>query len=180
MKTSILLIIFCLLLTGCQIANSQAADGVTPAAPTIAPTMSTLPNPASVYCEQQGYTLQIRTAADGGQTGVCIFPDGSECDEWAYYRGECLPATTTTPTDAADYDNQGWAIYRDDALGYSFHYPANALLYIDDEPKQSLNITGPGMGSETWAVAHPDDRPEYRPPEDVDLFQWLIDHYLHG
>jgi len=35
--------------------------------------------------------VEIRTAEDGSQTGYCIFPDGSECDEWAYYRGECGP-----------------------------------------------------------------------------------------
>jgi putative hemolysin len=48
-----------------------------------------MPNPASVYCEQNGNKLEIRTANDGSQSGVCIFPDGSTCDEWAYYRGEC-------------------------------------------------------------------------------------------
>ncbi len=48
-----------------------------------------LANPASVYCEEQGYTLEIRTDKDGGQYGVCILPDGAECDEWAFYRGEC-------------------------------------------------------------------------------------------
>ena len=52
-----------------------------------------LPNPASVFCGDQGYRLEIRTAADGSQQGFCIFPDGSECDEWAYYRGECSPTT---------------------------------------------------------------------------------------
>lgn len=50
-----------------------------------------LPNPASVYCEEQGYRVEIRTDDQGGQYGVCVFPDGSECDEWAYYRGECGP-----------------------------------------------------------------------------------------
>jgi putative hemolysin len=50
-----------------------------------------MPNPASAYCEQQGNKLEIRTAADGSQSGVCIFPDGSECDEWAYFRKECGP-----------------------------------------------------------------------------------------
>lgn len=50
-----------------------------------------LANPASVYCEEQGGTLEIRTDADGGQVGYCLFEDGSECEEWAYYRGECQP-----------------------------------------------------------------------------------------
>ena len=53
-----------------------------------------IPNPASVYCEQDGNTLEIRTAEDGSQTGVCVFPDGSTCDEWAYFRGECVPAAS--------------------------------------------------------------------------------------
>jgi putative hemolysin len=50
-----------------------------------------MPNPASVYCEEQGGRVEIRTATDGGQYGVCTFADGSECDEWAFYRGECGP-----------------------------------------------------------------------------------------
>jgi putative hemolysin len=56
-----------------------------------APSKAGPANPASVYCEQQGSRLEIRTAADGSQTGVCIFPDNGECDEWAYFRGECKP-----------------------------------------------------------------------------------------
>jgi putative hemolysin len=48
-----------------------------------------MPNPASVYCTQKGNKLEIRTAADGSQNGICVFPDGSTCDEWAYFRGEC-------------------------------------------------------------------------------------------
>ena len=59
-----------------------------------------MPNPASVYCKQQGNKLEIRTAADGSQTGVCVFPDGSTCDEWAYFRGECGPAAQKSPTPA--------------------------------------------------------------------------------
>lgn len=59
-----------------------------------------LPNPASVYCRQGGNKLEIRTAADGSQSGVCIFPDGTTCDEWAYFRGECGPAAPKSPTPA--------------------------------------------------------------------------------
>jgi len=50
-----------------------------------------LPNPASVFCEENDGILEIRTADDGSQSGVCVFPDGSECDEWAYFRNECTP-----------------------------------------------------------------------------------------
>jgi putative hemolysin len=50
-----------------------------------------LANPASVYCEEQGGVVDIRTADDGGQVGICVFADGAECEEWAFYRGECAP-----------------------------------------------------------------------------------------
>jgi putative hemolysin len=74
-------------LTACTSFRVQTSDS---AGTEILPNM---PNPASVYCEQNGDTLEIRTAEDGSQSGVCVFPDGSTCDEWAYFRGECGPAT---------------------------------------------------------------------------------------
>ena len=58
-----------------------------------------IPNPASVFCTEQGNKHEIRMAADGSQSGICIFPDGSTCEEWAYFRGECGPAAQN-PTPA--------------------------------------------------------------------------------
>jgi predicted secreted protein len=58
-------------------------------------------NPAAKNCEDQGFTREIRTSADGSQYGVCKFPDGSECDEWAYFRGECKAGqSAVAPTSA--------------------------------------------------------------------------------
>ncbi len=76
---AVTLLILLFLMTACQ-----------PVLPENAPEMA---NPASVYCEEQGGTLDIRTADDGGQYGICIFDDGSECEEWAYFRDECQPGT---------------------------------------------------------------------------------------
>jgi len=47
--------------------------------------ISAIPNPSAVYCLEQGYEYEIRTGLGGGQYGVCVFPDGSECDAWQYY-----------------------------------------------------------------------------------------------
>lgn len=47
-----------------------------------------LANPAAVFCEEQGGTLDPRQTAEGTST-YCIFDDGTECEEWAYFRGEC-------------------------------------------------------------------------------------------
>ena len=92
-----------------------------------------MPNPASVFCVEQGFKSEIRTATDGSQSGVCIFPDGSECDEWAYFRGECAPPTqsgqnsspteipTAMPIDPADY--QGWWTYTHAIYGFSIMLP---------------------------------------------------------
>ena len=77
----VLLLLSALLLAAC---GAQAPE------PTPEPAVG-LPNPASAHCEEQGGTLEIRTDASGGQYGVCIFDDGSECEEWAFFRGECQP-----------------------------------------------------------------------------------------
>jgi putative hemolysin len=50
-----------------------------------------LANPASVFCMNNGGRTDIRTEPPGGQVGFCIFKDNTECDEWAYFRGECKP-----------------------------------------------------------------------------------------
>jgi putative hemolysin len=86
----------CTTLTACTAPHTQAASD--PAA-TDTPQAS-IPNPASVYCEQNGNKLEIYTAADGSQNGICVFPDGSTCDEWAYFRGGCGPAAQKSPTPA--------------------------------------------------------------------------------
>jgi putative hemolysin len=67
-------------------------------------TQANMPNPASVYCEQNGNKLEIQTAADGSQSGLCVFPDGSSCDEWAYFRGECSPTAQKGLTPAINVE----------------------------------------------------------------------------
>jgi hypothetical protein len=64
---------------------------------------------------------------------MCIFPDGSECDEWAYFRGECGPASqsrdnlitteipTALPIEPADY--QGWWTYTHPDYNFSIMLP---------------------------------------------------------
>ena len=41
-------------------------------------------NPASVYCEENGWTLNL-------EEWLCMFADGSYCEEWSYFRDECQP-----------------------------------------------------------------------------------------
>ncbi|RPI86390.1 MAG: DUF333 domain-containing protein, partial [Chloroflexi bacterium] len=82
-------------LTACTASRVQALEPVATNMP-----QAGMPNPASVYCEQNGNKLEIRTADDGSQNGICVFPDGSTCDKWAYFRGECGLAQQKSPTPA--------------------------------------------------------------------------------
>jgi len=95
MKNLFKLAIVFITLTACTARQVQA-----PSLSATEVTQVNMPNPASVYCVQQGNTLEIRTADDGSQSGICVFSDGSSCDEWAYYRGECRPAAENSPTPA--------------------------------------------------------------------------------
>ncbi|MFP4424574.1 MAG: DUF333 domain-containing protein [Candidatus Woesearchaeota archaeon] len=76
MKQALLLpvaILIALTLIGCQQDTEQKTE---------------VPNPASEYCIEQGGSLDIRDT-DDGQVGICVLPDGTECEEWAYMNGEC-------------------------------------------------------------------------------------------
>jgi putative hemolysin len=55
------------------------------------PASNQLANPAAIHCGEQGGEYEIREHADGGQYGVCVFDDGSECDAWDFFRGDCEP-----------------------------------------------------------------------------------------
>ena len=47
-----------------------------------------VPNPASFYCQEMGYELDLRDT-DGGTEGICIMPNGAECEEWEFLAGSC-------------------------------------------------------------------------------------------
>ncbi|MFA6602750.1 MAG: DUF4395 family protein [Candidatus Shapirobacteria bacterium] len=47
-----------------------------------------LSNPASVNCLKKGGKLSIEDQP-GGQVGMCTLQNGTVCEEWAYFKGEC-------------------------------------------------------------------------------------------
>lgn len=66
------------------LTSALAACATPPASPPA--TQAGLANPASTYCVQQGGRLELRKDAAGNVNGVCVFQDGSQCDEWALFR----------------------------------------------------------------------------------------------
>lgn len=87
-----LLIAFVLLAAGCASQPQQppAKNATANGTGTQPPGNGTrIANPASLFCVQKGYKLEIRKGADGGEIGYCIFQGGRECEEWKFFRGEC-------------------------------------------------------------------------------------------
>jgi len=117
-----LLLVIALALVACQ---SPVADQPTePAEPG-------LPNPASVYCEEQGGRIEVRDSEDG-QYGVCVFEDGSECDEWDFFEGECKPGdldTAPTPVHVPWYVNDQYGFSLDPSRDYAVEGWNNHVLF---------------------------------------------------
>lgn len=93
--------------------------------PSVKPGMA---NPASVNCEQKGGHLEIRTDPGGGQTGICKFSDGTECEEWAYMKNTCQPGKIKTSDETAN-----WKTYTN-PLGFSFKYPLDWQINARENP----------------------------------------------
>jgi len=86
-----------------------------------------LPNPASVYCVELGYELRIVDA--DGQVGICVFPDGTQCEEWSFFEGEC---------------GQGWALETD-----SSHGQDGAMHNCPQAGKWAISVWGGADSTET-------------------------------
>ena len=74
----ILLALLTLFTAGCQKKEGQSSTSGS----------TGLANPASEYCQGLGFDEETREGNDG-QYGVCIFPNGSECDSWDFLAGRC-------------------------------------------------------------------------------------------
>jgi len=96
MKKIILLLILLTFVVGCaeQIKDSDEGQQLT--------------NPASVYCEEQGGTLRMEEN-EAGQLGICTLADGTECEEWAYYRNECPNKESQTESEEVEEEESEFA-----------------------------------------------------------------------
>ncbi len=71
-----------------------AACGGDDSTPSDTTTPTEIANPAAVYCEEQGGTVEIVDESDG-QVGYCNLPDGTRIEEWEYFRSQA--GVTTQP-----------------------------------------------------------------------------------
>jgi uncharacterized protein len=88
MKPALLFFVLCTVLALAACATKETPQPAAPGAAAAAPQGVQIANPASVNCEKKGGKLEI-VDEEAGQKGICTLPDGTKCEEWAYFRGEC-------------------------------------------------------------------------------------------
>jgi putative hemolysin len=75
-------------------ALTLCACSSTPTPPPGNPSSVGTANPASVACVDQGGKLDLRKDEAGNVSGVCVFADGRQCEEWALFRDhQCVTPT---------------------------------------------------------------------------------------
>lgn len=118
-----------------------------------------LPNPASVYCLEQGGTLEMRED-ENGTYGVCIFPDGSECDEWAYFRKECQPGgQEQSPNEQSQGLSEDVIAWYGRVVSSGMAVPAESKLLIAPEGTGEVFVTGVDGEIESLIVSIRDKEP---------------------
>jgi putative hemolysin len=131
MNKTLYLIILLVALPGLASCAAQSQ----PAAPPTS--LAQIANPASTFCIEKGGKLNIITDASGGQIGICVMPDGSQCEEWAFFRGECVPGKASTATARLTLDALKNAEYQSE-------FPASKKAKLTDGKYEE---TGPSGGA---------------------------------
>jgi len=94
---AITLILMLLLLAACKSAPQKYMASKEEAQKERIEQKSGIANPASTFCiNQSGNAWSVKEDSEGNQQGVCSFSDGSWCDEWDYFRGNCKPGSNYT------------------------------------------------------------------------------------
>ncbi|OPY39078.1 MAG: hypothetical protein A4E35_00312 [Methanoregula sp. PtaU1.Bin051] len=143
-RTGIIIILGLCIAAGIFIAGctQQAA----PAQPTALPTAG-LANPASVSCVEKGGTVEIKKDASGGEYGMCNFPNGTSCEEWALFRGEgCKPGVELSATATVIGMPNPAAVYCGQVGGTS------KILKNPDGSEYGMCAFANGTSCEEWAL----------------------------
>ncbi|EKD24075.1 MAG: hypothetical protein ACD_81C00114G0002 [uncultured bacterium] len=74
-------------------------------------TAVTQANPASIFCTENGGTIQIKNTPEG-QLGECLFPGGAICEEWSLLQGDCIVVGVNNTGDYFDGKNAVRVVYR--------------------------------------------------------------------
>jgi cytochrome b involved in lipid metabolism len=127
-----------------------------------------LANPASVLCEKLGYKIEMRTG-DEGTAGYCVFDNGDECDEWAFFRNECGQENRKISMDMlAKHSDKGdcWLVVENKAYDVS--------SFIASHPGGEAILKGCGKD----ATSLFNKKPSSGKPHSDKANEMLADYYL--
>ena len=99
------------------------------------PTEAAIPNPASKNCLDKGGKLEMREET-AGTLGICKFTDGTECEEWKFYRNECQKGQTTKADISHSY--QGLISKKGNIYIFKTNSGSEYLLKLPDNASQNL------------------------------------------
>ena len=155
-------------------------------------------NPASVYCEEQGGTLTIVEDAEGNQSGMCKLADGTEVEEWEYYRAN---HTEESATEEATWDTtplyseedlavaktfitetvNGWGVKVE---SFNAEYAGDEAASNNLEYCQSLNseVTECAVFTSSFHVPEQDVEMAgvFEPNADIDGYSWYLGRKAGG
>jgi len=80
-------------LDGAPLGRHRDRSAALGSAIVMADLMGAMHHEADVMIDNGG-TLEMRKDASGGEYGMCVFADNTECEEWALLRGTCAPGQT--------------------------------------------------------------------------------------
>jgi putative hemolysin len=140
--------------TGCVLATDDDASLVG------------VPNPASVNCIDMGGTLETKYES-AGEYAVCVFYDGTACEEWTLQRGECqkgsrLVFSTYCANNGGQLVNktvdqgaeEGWPEYQTCSIG---DYDCTESSYYSGECTDGAESGSLASSAPTLSLALDDD-----------------------
>ena len=166
LKSIFLFLLFCtLILNGCKLAALSASGDTEP--------VIGMPNPATVYCEEQGGTSEMRTD-ENGTVGICHFSDGSTCDEWAFFRGECTPGTETGATSEESQEGETQPVIGmpNPATVYCEEQGGVIEINTDENGMYGICHFSDGSTCDEWAFFRGECKPELNSGETFPIFGW--------
>lgn len=95
---------------------------------TEATTPKQIPNPASTYCFENGGKIEM-SQSDAGVQGICVFPDGSKCEEWQYYRGECKPESSESVTSSLEITTEKEQYAAGEPINFTITNSGSTVLF---------------------------------------------------
>jgi len=96
---------------------------------------SQLPNPAAVHCVEVLGGIYELLDAPAGQLGVCVLPDGRQCEEWELFRtGTCRsPYATSDPVETVEVASTSAELA--EQVGVGFITEAVEAITLDPDPQ---------------------------------------------